>query len=350
VRRPAEYAAAVARRSRRAAVKADAHLQRRRAARASDRGTGVILLYHRVAETQADPWGNAVTPERFAEHLEALQAEMSVCSLAELSASIDHGSVPARSVAVVFDDGYADNLTQALPALERHQTPATLFVATGFIGSDGPYWWDELTDLLLGPGERPAVLEASLAGRPIVAPTRTREERRTALLTEVHPALSSLPPALIDAALAPVRAWAADGSGGPTVNGTGGSAARPMSAEELERFAASPLVELGAHTRSHPRMPHLSRSDQRTDVLAGRRALADITGREPRFFAYPFGDASRRSERIVRAAGFERAFGSRWALPVTAASRRFETPRIAVTEEDAPSLIRRVDRILGNTV
>lgn len=349
MRRPAEYAAAVARRSRRAVVKADADLQRRRAARAADRGTGVVLLYHRVAETGADPWGNAVTPVRFAEHLEALQAEMRVCSLAELSAAIDRGSVPARSVAVVFDDGYADNLIEALPALERHQTPATLFVATGLIGSEGPYWWDELTDLLLGAGERPPVLEVSLAGRQVVAPTRTREERRIALLTEVHPALSSLPPPLIDAALDPVRAWAADASGGSTVNGTGGSTARPMSAAELERFAASPLVELGAHTRGHPRMPHLSGSDQRADVLAGRQAVAEVTGREPHFFAYPYGDASRRSERIVRAAGFERAFGSRWALPVTVASRRFETPRIAVTEEDAPSLIRRVDRILGNT-
>jgi peptidoglycan/xylan/chitin deacetylase (PgdA/CDA1 family) len=346
--RVAAFPGGVARRSRRWAQEAEGEVQRRRAGRAAGRGRGVVLLYHRVAETRADPWGNAVTPERFDQQLEALAAEMRLCSLAELSAAADSGSIPDRSLAVVFDDGYADNLTNALPAIERRQVPVTLFVATGFIGADRPYWWDELTDLLLGDGERPAALEVTLAGRRVSAPTATPEQRRFALLAVLQPLLSALPPAEVDAALDPIRAWAAPGMEAVSVNGGGPSAARPMSAAELRRFAAAPLVELGAHTRDHPRLPGLPIAAQRQQIEAGRDDLAELAGVTPRYFAFPYGDASRRSARLVREAGFERAFGSRRPSPVTTAAPRFETPRIAALEEDAASLIRRLDRAFAD--
>ncbi len=338
----------VSRRARRLAVDAEGKAQRRRAGRAAGRGSGVVLLYHRVAETVEDPWGNAVTPRRFDQQLEALAAEMRLCSLAELSAAAAGGSIPDRSVAIVFDDGYADNLTNALPITERRQVPVTLFVATGFIGKQGPYWWDELTDLLLGVGERPQELDVSLAGRRVVTPTGTHEERRVALLTVVQPLLSALAPAQVDAALDPIRAWAARGMEGETVNGSGESVARAMTADELRRFAAAPLVELGAHTRDHPRLPGLPAAAQREQIRIGREGVADLAGVTPRYFAFPYGDASRRSARLVREAGFERAFGSRRPLPVTTAAPRFETPRIVALEEDAPSLIRRLDRAFAD--
>jgi len=338
----------VVRRARRLATDAGETVERRRAARAAGRGRGVVLLYHRVAETRADPWGNAVTPRRFDEQLEALAAEMRLCSLAELSEAAEGGSIPDRSVAVVFDDGYADNLTNALPILERRRVPVTLFVATGLIGKDGPYWWDELTDLLLGDGGRPETLDVVLAGRRVLAPTATPEERRGALLTAVHPVLSALPPATIDVALDPLRAWAARGMEEESVNGDGASVARAMSAEELRRFAAAPSVELGAHTRCHQRLPSLSATAQREEIRRGRDGVADLTGITPRYFAFPYGDASRRSARLVREAGFERAFGSRLPIPVTTAAPRFETPRIAALEEDAAALIRRLDRAFAD--
>jgi len=338
----------VARRARRLATEAEEKVERRRARRAAGRGRGVVLLYHRVAETREDPWGNAVTPARFDQQLEALAAEMRLCSLVELVAGAEGGAIPDRSVAVVFDDGYADNLANALPIVERRGVPVTLFLATGFVGQEGPYWWDELTDLLLGEGERPALLDVALAGRRVLAPTATRAERRVALLTAVHPVLSGLPPAQVDAALDPLRAWAAPGRGEASVNGGGASAARPMSAAELRRFAAGPLVELGAHSRGHPRLPGLPTAAQRAEVRAGREDVAELAGVEPRFFAFPYGDASRRSARIVGEAGFERAFGSRRPLPVTTAAPRFETPRVAALEEDAGALVRRLDRVLAD--
>ena len=109
-----------------------------------------------------------------------------------------------------------------------------------------------------------------------------------------------------------------------------------------------PLGLMREVARDHPRLPTLPAAAQRTEVRSGRAGVAELAGVEPRFFAFPYGDASRRSGRIVREAGFEQAFGSRWALPVTTVSPRFETPRIAAVEEDAPSLVRRLDRVLAD--
>src|ERR671912_1837193 len=115
----------------------------------------LILLYHRVAELRLDPWFLSVTPRNFAEHLEVLQRYAHPISLQRLFQGLLEGGLPERAVAVTFDDGYADNLHDAKPLLARYEVPATVFLATGFIGQKREFWWDELDRLLLQPGTLP---------------------------------------------------------------------------------------------------------------------------------------------------------------------------------------------------
>ncbi|HET9531812.1 MAG TPA: polysaccharide deacetylase family protein, partial [Blastocatellia bacterium] len=104
----------------------------------------VILMYHRVAEVRSDPWSLCVTPQHFAEHMEILRRHARPISLRELTGALREGSVPRRSVVVTFDDGYLDNLKNARPLLERYDIPATFFIATGYLGGEREFWWDEL--------------------------------------------------------------------------------------------------------------------------------------------------------------------------------------------------------------
>ena len=41
----------------------------------------VVLMYHRVAECEIDPWNLCVSPQRFAEHLEALKRSYSIVAM-----------------------------------------------------------------------------------------------------------------------------------------------------------------------------------------------------------------------------------------------------------------------------
>src|SRR5262245_33350534 len=104
----------------------------------------LILLYHRVAHGGADPWSMCVTPERFSEQMEALRMTAHPCTLAELVRAHQAGRLPDSAVAVTFDDGYLDNLTNAKPILARCDIPATVFVCSGSIGRKEEFWWDEL--------------------------------------------------------------------------------------------------------------------------------------------------------------------------------------------------------------
>ncbi len=124
---------------------------------------GVVLLYHRVVEGLPDRQLLAVTPAHFAEHLEILAQACTPVRLHELQKPSRRRSSQA-AVAVTFDDGYADNLLQAKPLLERRrQVPATVFVASGHLGGT-EFWWDELAEILLDTPLLPPVLTCRVGG------------------------------------------------------------------------------------------------------------------------------------------------------------------------------------------
>src|SRR5215203_1242979 len=104
----------------------------------------LVLLYHRVTRLETDPQWLSVPPERFDEQVEMLVRNWHVLSLPRLLGTLHEGTLPKRSVVITFDDGYADNLFEAKPILERHGLPATVFVASGFVGRREEFFWDEL--------------------------------------------------------------------------------------------------------------------------------------------------------------------------------------------------------------
>ena len=109
-------------------------------------GSGALILgYHRIAGEDWDPFSLSVAPGHFAEHLDVLRRHARPLSVGQLVRGIEHGRLPPASVAVTFDDGYADNLSRAKPLLEGYGIPATMFVTTaplaettGFSGVNRP--------------------------------------------------------------------------------------------------------------------------------------------------------------------------------------------------------------------
>jgi peptidoglycan/xylan/chitin deacetylase (PgdA/CDA1 family) len=93
-----------------------------------------ILLYHSVCpDPPADLLRWSVTPETFEAHLDAFgELGLVPWSVSRLVAALRAGAeVPRPVVVVTFDDGYADFAEHALPALERHRVPATIYLTTG---------------------------------------------------------------------------------------------------------------------------------------------------------------------------------------------------------------------------
>ena len=111
-----------------------------------------ILIYHRVGAGSGGEMD--LTPEAFNTQLEWLNEQRDVISLDDavglLTGDRDQ-AITGREVVLTFDDGTGDWVDSALPALDRHSTPATFYVATSFIGqapTDGPALsWGALAEL-----------------------------------------------------------------------------------------------------------------------------------------------------------------------------------------------------------
>jgi peptidoglycan/xylan/chitin deacetylase (PgdA/CDA1 family) len=93
-----------------------------------------ILYYHRVDD---DDRRSCVRPEQFSNQMEYLSAHAyRVIDLEEFRRALVTGqTLLAQSVVLTFDDGFADNYTQAYPILQRFGFPATIFLTVGFIGT-----------------------------------------------------------------------------------------------------------------------------------------------------------------------------------------------------------------------
>lgn len=107
--------------------------------------TAIILLYHRVENTKNDPHQLCVSPENFYKQIRFLKENFRVVPLVQLAGEVRSKKLKNKTVAVTFDDGYADNLHNALPILQEHNIPATIFITADHIGSDKPFYWDENT-------------------------------------------------------------------------------------------------------------------------------------------------------------------------------------------------------------
>lgn len=298
----------------------------------------VVLAYHRVAEVERDPLGLCVRPRHFAEHLQALQAYRRV-RLDALPDALDDRTAPREAVCVTLDDGYADNLHAARPLLERFDTPATVFVASGQVDAGREFWWDELDALLLVPPTLPASpLPAALRDLPGMRAAHDRRDR-DALFDAAHRRLHDASTAERDDVLAAIRAWV---GAAPRVR----ASHAVLSRDELVRLADAALVEIGAHTVTHPRLDRLPEAAQRDEIVGSRRQLEALLERRVTSFAYPHGAHAARTRALVAEAGFARACTVDEAL-ATRTSEPLAIPRFLIHDVDGDGLARRLRRWFG---
>jgi peptidoglycan/xylan/chitin deacetylase (PgdA/CDA1 family) len=319
----------------------------------------LILVYHRVAEVPSDPQLLCVTPEHFAEHLAVLQGDFRPIQLRHLAQTIQDGALPHRSVAVTFDDGYADNLYSAKPLLERHNVPATVFVTAGYIGEQREFWWDELDRLLLQPGTLPDKLHLNANGKMLQwelgsaahyshdAYRRYRSwnvlegddpSPRQHLYRALCAVLRFLSSQERQKVLDELRVWADTDAMGRLTH-------RTLSSNELLQLDTGDMIEVGAHTVNHPVLSTLTADGQRAEISRNKQQLQDIIEHQVATFAYPYGsrsDYTAETVAIVQEAGFSCAC-SNFADVVWRGSDRFQLPRILVRDWDRGAFASRLE-------
>jgi peptidoglycan/xylan/chitin deacetylase (PgdA/CDA1 family) len=284
----------------------------------------LILCYHRVVEGVEDPFYLCVSPGNFAAHLEEVSRAREPSTLADVS-------FPSRRprVVVTLDDGYRDNLTNALPIAQSKGVPITVFVTSGILGNHKGLWWDRLGTLLRSRPPHVKEIDLPAADGNVRLPLGSSGIR--ADLDSVRRHLLPLRVTEIERALDVISEQWQVGSAPPPDAGT-------LTPEDLRQLAESDIVTIGAHTADHVRLRDRSAREQQDTISGSKQELEQSIGRAVSHFAYPFGgrdDFDDRSVEAVRSAGFDTACTT---LPGTARSSAdpYRLPRRLVMDWGRP--------------
>ena len=314
---------------------------------------GVVLLYHRVAGPRFDPQLLDVSPQNFDAQMRILAQRTEPLALREFELRRRAGTLPARAVAVTFDDGYVNNLHVAVPLLNVHGIPATVFVAAGMIGTGREFWWDDIERIAFSVcallGAPPALLipwsvddgAPYMAERGIThwnAATLADSSPRCRLYRAMVGASHRLPSRERDQLVSQWRAWAG-------VADVARESHRTMTTGELVALSDARDISIGAHTMTHPSLAVLSAADQERELFDSRRWLEATIAKPVTMVAYPYGEAQDVSAATVGAAqsaGFDFGMAN---IPGTAWrwSSRWRVPRMLVRDWDATTFAARVD-------
>ena len=287
------------------------------------RGCGVILTFHQVRPFAPPTPGYA--PNRLLEIEPGfLDAALSLVrrlgfefvSLAEARRRLGEGG--ARFAALTFDDGYRDTRDFALPILEKHEAPATVFFATGFLDRTARLWWLELEEAL----RRLDAAAVEIDG--VAAPAQARSPaEKAAAFERLYWALRARPEEELLAATGKL-------AGEAGVSSAAIADRLFMDWDEAGAFVAHPLIAAGAHSRAHRMLAKWPEAEALAEMTESKATLERRFGRAVDAFAYPVGDptsAGPREFRLAREAGFACAVTTRpgmlysehvdhlWALP-----------------------------------
>ncbi len=252
----------------------------------------VILCAHRVV-SEEDPFFPGIRHERFEAEVAYLARHHRVLSLDEIiEATLNGRPLPRGTVAITFDDGFADNFHLVYPILRRHRLPATIFLVAESLERERLPWPERVVCLL--QRTQRTTLEISLP-EPRVFSLRSQGEKLEALGT----LLTLLKTCETEVRRRAVDELEASLSVGPDQG--------MMLTWEQCRHMAQSGISFGAHTLTHPILPRTEVLEVKHEIAASKALIEARVGCPVRYFAYPNDECCPAAVDAVEAAGFEAA-------------------------------------------
>jgi peptidoglycan/xylan/chitin deacetylase (PgdA/CDA1 family) len=272
-----------------------------------------LLIYHRVREERDPIFPEELDRHEFSRQMEWLSRWFNVMPLSTAIRRLVEGTLPRRSAAVTFDDGYADNAEVALPILQRYEVPATFFVATGYL--DGGLMWNDAIIHAIRESGRMLDLRAFGLGQHQLDGDACRRN----VIEQIIGKLKYMPQE--ERSRLSSELMQSVGASAP---------ADTMLTSEQVRKLANAGMEIGAHTVSHPILSKCDLPSARVEIADSRKHLQRLSGQPIEMFAYPNGvpgvDYDAKHVDVVRDLGYLGAVTTAAGV-ATKNSDRFQLPR-----------------------
>lgn len=283
-----------------------------------------ILVYHRVLEKTDFLRPGVPTVNEFSWQMELIAKYFTPLSIDDALHRLAEGTLPKRAICVTFDDGYADNLTLALPVLKNWSIPATVYVSTGFLDG-GRMWNDTIIEFVRNFPETKLRLD-KISEQPFAM--KTKFDR----LKVAHELI----------AFAKYMDQSSREDFSEMLAGLSHQAGKPLPIDLMLRSPdlvslSRQGVTIGAHTITHPILSEIGDEQARHEISEGRAQLEGLIQSPVEHFAYPNGirgkDFDVRHERIVRSSGFRSAVTTHWGAS-NQKTRLTQIPRFTPWDKD----------------
>jgi peptidoglycan/xylan/chitin deacetylase (PgdA/CDA1 family) len=274
-------------------------------------GLGAILMLHHVSDDAPKPLGlNAhltVTPG-FLDEIVTLMKGMGYdfVDMDEAVARICKPPAGSRFATITADDGYRDNLVEALPVLEKHAAPITVYVAPGLVEGAVDIWWELLEDIVA----KADAVRLPLDGDAVLFDCTGQAAKRDSFAR----IMKHLSEDIAEEDQRDILRRMADDIG---IDARDAGRGNVMGWDEVRRMALHPLVTLGAHTIHHYSLKRLPEEKALSEMADAATRIADVTGEKPRHMAFPYGFPSAvggRETELAGKAGFTSAVTTRHGL------------------------------------
>jgi peptidoglycan/xylan/chitin deacetylase (PgdA/CDA1 family) len=287
-------------------------------------GKGAILMLHRVNRMEGSPLGLNSHLSISPNFLDRLLADLKArgVALISLDEMLEHlaGRSTRSAVAITTDDGWLDNLTDALPVFEAHDAPFTIYVAPGLVDGTVVPWWEAVEELA---ASRDAIDLPTSQGVVSLDCSDELSKKASARWLMNH---------LTQDVAEEDQQMLLKNIGAAAQHGL--SPRRFMNRDEILQLAGHRLATIGAHTVHHYNLKRLSEQAALDEMTASAAMVESQTGQRPRHFAYPYGYESAAGERevaLAAKAGFASAVTTRHGVLHAGHARHpHALPRISV--------------------
>ncbi|NQV24033.1 MAG: polysaccharide deacetylase family protein [Rhodopirellula sp.] len=258
-------------------------------------GQVLIVMYHGVLPEPRD-WDHwcQIPADEFRWQIEHLKTHYEVLPLSEIVARLAADEpLPPHTAAITFDDGLRNNFEVAFPILRELDVPATMYLATGYVGTDELLWQDRVFAEI----ESFDSMELDLSVHGLGTHRWNNVVARQKVFETLLANLKRLPVDRKNRALAEIcRQTRNAGLRNPTRYDF-----QLMSWDNAAEMQASGLIEIGPHTDNHELLSRLSDDQIASEIVGSYEAVCNRLDSSSPTFAFPNGTQNDYDDRALKA-------------------------------------------------
>lgn len=280
----------------------------------------IILTYHRVindsVQVNSEIKSISVSTQTFESQLLLLKEKFNIVSIDELLKLNTNTS--KKNLAITFDDGYKDNLINALPILEKYNLPATIYITTRFLEGKCDIWWYEIEKIVWDNTELNFIFLNKQYNFKIGSESQKKRCYKTLSLMFKNLNYSNQNILLEQITKTKKRLQFNK---------------EVLNKSDLIEITKKNNFVIGSHTHTHANLAVLSDEDCISELSISKQILENTLGNKIVHFAFPYGsdkDATLREASLVEKAGYESAVTTQLGFKLK--KNFFLIPRIHIGE------------------